>query len=101
MLLEASLRDRHLLPEDRTVDVLFHEFMGADIETVERIYDMAGLPMTREARAEIQQHLDGHQRGRHGRVVYDLRADFGAEPKTVRDAFGFYLDRFSVELEVH
>jgi len=100
MLLEASVRDRQLLPEDRTVDVLFHEFMDADFETVERIYEVAGLPMTLEARAEIQQHLSGHQRGKHGRVVYDLRADFGAEPKTVRDAFGFYLDQFQVKLEV-
>jgi hypothetical protein len=100
MLLDASVRDRHLLPEDRTVDVLFHEFMGTDFETVERIYDLAGLPMTPGARAEIQRHLEGHQRGKHGRVVYDLRADFGAEPKAVRDGFGFYLDRFPVELEV-
>ena len=68
---------------------------------MERIYDVAGLPMTPEARAGIQQHLAGHRRGRHGQVVYDLRADFGAEPKTVRDAFGAYLDRFPVALEVH
>ncbi|NNL65094.1 MAG: sulfotransferase [Myxococcales bacterium] len=101
MLLEASLRDRHLLPADRTVDVFFHDFMADDFGTVERIYDVAKLPMTAQAAAEIRQQLAGHQRGRHGRVVYDLRADFGAEPKAVRDAFGFYLDRFPVELEVH
>ncbi len=100
ILLEASVRDRHLLPEDRTIDVLFHEFMADDFATVERIYGVAGLPMTPEARAEIQRHLEGHRRGKHGRVVYDLRADFGVEPKTVRDAFGSYLDRFPVELEV-
>ena len=99
-LLDASLRDRHVLPEERTVDVLFHEFMGADLETVERIYDVADLPMTPQARAEIGRYLDGHRRGRRGRVVYDLRADFGAEPKEVRDAFGAYLDRFPVALEV-
>ena len=100
-LLDASVRDRHLLPEDRTVDVLFHEFMAADFATVERIYEVAGLPMTPEAAGQIRAHLEGHPRGRHGRVVYDLREDFGAEPKRVRDAFGFYLDRFPVELEVH
>ncbi|MGH0033841.1 MAG: sulfotransferase family protein [Myxococcota bacterium] len=100
MLLAASIRDRHLLPSDRTIDVLFHEFMGADFETVERIYQVAGLPMTAEARARIQGHLARHPRGRHGRVVYDLRADFGTGPEAVRERFGFYLDRFPVELEV-
>ena len=35
----ASVRDRHLVPADRSVDVLFHEFMADDIATVERIYE--------------------------------------------------------------
>ena len=33
-LLDASLRDRHLLPEDRTVDVFFHEYMADEIGTL-------------------------------------------------------------------
>ena len=99
-LLSASVRDRHLLPEDRTMDVLFHEFMADDVAMVEKIYDIAKLPMTDQARAEIQAHLDGHRRGAHGRVVYDLREDFGAEPARVREAFDFYCERFAVNLEV-
>ena len=99
-LLEASVRDRHLLPAERTIDVLFHEFMADDLAMVERIYAVAGLPMTDEARTEIRAHLEDHQRGKHGRVVYDLREDFGAEPADVRSGFGFYLDRFGVEIEV-
>jgi hypothetical protein len=99
-LLRASVRDRHLLPEERTVDVLFHEFMADDFAMVEHIYRVAGLPMTETARQEIRSHLQGHARGRHGRVVYDLREDFGAEPSRVREPFGFYLERFAVENEV-
>ena len=99
-LLDASVRDRHLLPPERTVDVLFHEFTVADLETVGRIYDVAGLPMTPEAKAEIERYLARHRRGQQGRVVYDLRTDFGAEPREVRDPFGFYLDRFPVRIEV-
>ncbi len=99
-LLEASVRDRHLLPEDRTIDVLFHEFMADDFAMVERIYDVAGLEMNDAARAEIRAHLDDHGRGKHGRVVYDLRADFGAEPAKVREGFDFYLERFPVRIEV-
>jgi hypothetical protein len=99
-LLDASMRDRDRLPKDRTLDVLFHEFVGDDFATVEKIYHLASLEMTPKAAAEIRGYLDSHQRGHGGRVVYDLREDFGAEPKAVRDGFGFYLDRFPVELEV-
>ena len=99
-LLEASVRDRHLLPEERTYDVYFHEFMKDDVGTVERIYETADLEMTDVSRREIQAQLAGHERGRFGRVVYDLRADFGATPEDVRAPFDFYFDRFPVEIEV-
>jgi hypothetical protein len=99
-LLEASVRDRKLLPSARTVDVLFHEFMADDFATVERIYEVAGLPMTAEARGQIQGYLREHPRGKEGQVVYDLRRDFDAEPAELRRPFGFYLDRFPVRVEV-
>ena len=41
-LLDASLRDRHLLAEDRTVDVFFDEYMADELGTLERVYDCAG-----------------------------------------------------------
>ncbi len=94
------MRDRHLLPPDRTHDVYFHEFMKDDFATVERLYETADLEMTELARSQIRSQLEGHQRGRFGRVVYDLRADFGAEPRDVRAPFGFYFDRFPVAIEV-
>ncbi len=100
-LLEASLRDRPLLPAGRTIDVLFHEFMADDVATVERIYAAAGLPMTPEARAQILAYLAAHPRGKEGQVVYDLRVDFGVEPAALRAPFGFYLDRFPVRIEVN
>ena len=99
-LLSASVRDRHRLPEERTIDVLYHEFMADDFAMVHRIYEVAGLPMTDVARREIRSHLESHGRGRHGRVVYDLREDFGTEPARVREPFGFYLDRFAIQNEV-
>jgi hypothetical protein len=99
-LLSASVHDRHLLPSDRTVDVLFHEFMAGDVETVERIYEVAGLPMTNEARAQIHAYLDAHPRGKEGQVVYDVRNDFHAEPADVRAPFDFYMNEFDVRAEV-
>jgi hypothetical protein len=99
-LLAASVRDRHLVPSDRSVDVLFHEFMADDVGTVERIYETADFPLTDEARSSIDGYLADHERGKDGQVVYDVRRDFGAEPAELRAPFGFYLDRFAVREEV-
>lgn len=99
-LLEASLRDRHRLPSDRTIDIGFHELMADDIAAVERIYEVADLPMTNEAARQIADYRTAHPRGKQGQVIYDLRKDFGVEPTTLREDFGFYLDRFEVRSEV-
>ncbi len=99
-LLDASLRDRHLLPEERTLDVLFHEYMADETATLERVYACAGIELTDRARAEIDAFRDAHPRGREGRVVYDLRADFDTTPDEVRSRFGAYLDRFDLATEV-
>jgi hypothetical protein len=98
-LLEASVRDRLLLPS-RSIDVLFHEYMADELATVERIYEVADLVMTDAARAQIAAYLRDHPRGKEGQVVYDLRRDFLAEPAAVREPFGFYLERFPVKTEV-
>jgi hypothetical protein len=99
-LLDASLRDRHLLPAGRTVDVLFHEYMADEMGTLLRVYDTAGIELTDRARAEIEAHRTAHPRGKEGRVVYDLRRDFDTTPEDVRSRFGAYLDRFPVRIEV-
>jgi hypothetical protein len=99
-LLEASVRDRRLLPEGRTVDVRFHEFMTDEPGTLARIYEAAGLPLTPAARAQHEAYRRAHPRGKEGQVVYDLRRDFDVEPAELRRPFGFYLDRFPVRVEV-
>jgi hypothetical protein len=99
-LLSASVQDRHLVPDERSTDVLFHEFMADEMGTVERIYDVAGFPLVDEARAAITGYLDGHERGKDGQIVYDVRRDFGADPTELRAPFGFYFDRFPVREEV-
>lgn len=99
-LLTASVRDRALLPSDRTVDVPFHEFMADDLGMIDKIYEVAGLPMTKEARAQLAGYIEAHPRGKHGQVVYDLRADFDAEPAALREIFDFYFEQFPVRVEV-
>lgn len=100
MLLDASLRDRHLLPADRTVDVLFHEYMADDMAIVEQVYDCAGIELTSRARADISVYRAAHPRGKEGQVAYDLRGSFFVTPDEVRARFRAYLERFDVRIEV-
>jgi hypothetical protein len=99
-LLERGVRDRHLLPADRTLDVYFDRYMADEAGTVAAVYELAGLSLTDAARAEIEAYRTAHPRGKEGRVVYDLRTDFGATPEQVRDRFGFYFDAHDVRIEV-
>ena len=94
------MRDRHLLPEDRTLDVYFHEYMDDQPATLARVYEAAGIELTDQARAEHQAYIDSRPRGKDGRVVYDLRGDFDITPEEAREPFGFYFDRFPVRIEV-
>ena len=98
-LLSSCVRDRDVVPAAQSVDVRFHEFMADDVAMVERIYAVAGLPMTTEARARLDAFMVENPRGRWGRVIYDLRGDFGVEPAELRRRFGFYFDRFGVRAE--
>ncbi|MEJ6739371.1 MAG: sulfotransferase [Actinomycetota bacterium] len=99
-LLDSSLRDRHLLPPDRTVDVFFHEYMADELGTLQRVYDMAGIEFTETAKAEVAAYQAAHPRGKEGRVVYDLRGDFGITPEEVRSRFTNYMKTFPVQIEV-
>jgi hypothetical protein len=98
-LLEACARDRDMLPAAQSIDVPFHEFMADDLAMVRKIYDKAGLPMTRQAAVELQDFIDNHPRGKHGRVIYDLQQDFGVDPDELRQRFRFYFDAFPVQAE--
>jgi len=98
-LLRTCARDRDCLPAAQSIDVLFHEFMADDVAMVERIYRLGQLPMTREARVHLDRFMQANPRGKHGRVLYDLRGDFGIDPAALRERFDFYLQRFAVERE--
>ena len=99
-LLDASMRDRNLLPQDRTHDVLFHEYMANEVATLRNVYEVADIELTEDALARIEAYRRAHPRGSEGRVVYDLRRDFATTPEALRSRFGEYLERFPVEIEV-
>jgi hypothetical protein len=99
-LLRAYIRDRDRLDPAKSHDVYFHDLMRAPMDTIEAIYAKTGLELTAEARADFAGALSANVRGKHGQLVYDLRGDFGVDPAAIHERFGFYYDRFPVEIEV-
>jgi hypothetical protein len=97
-LLRGCARDRDLLPDDRTVDVRFHELVADDLATVRRVYEVAGQPFTPDTRRAMADFVAAHPRGRHGAVVQDL-TDFGLDPAERRAALRFYAERFGTREE--
>ncbi len=101
-LLRAAVRDAHLIPEGQRVDVEFGEFMSDDVAMAERIVATAGMDVTDASHDGLVRYVEGNPRGKDGRIVYDLRADFGLEPADLYERYGFYFEAFpQIRTEVH
>jgi hypothetical protein len=98
-LLRACTRDRDLVPAARAIDCPFHVFMRDPWRILEQVYERAQLPLDAAARAALTAYLGAHPRGKAGRVRYDLKGDFGIEPRALRARFAFYFERFAVRAE--
>jgi len=98
-MLRAGMRDHELLPDDRTIDVRFDEFMADDLAMVRRIYDVADQPVTPQARVAMDAFIAAHPRGVNGGVIYDPERDFDLDRVELRERMRDYTDRFDVTLE--
>jgi hypothetical protein len=95
-LLRACANDRPKLPDNQSIDVPFHVLIKDDVGMVEKIYDKAGLAMTNKSRTELSKFVDEHKDD-YGKVIYDLKKQFGADPDALRERFDFYYDAFPVK----
>ena len=78
--------------------LVFDEFMADEMGTAERVYAVAGEPLTDDASSAITRYLEGHRRGRHGRV-HTSPEMFGLDPDDLRKRFAPYLSRFLMTTE--
>jgi Sulfotransferase family len=95
LMLNALVRDRDLIPPERSVDIHFDEFMADELDTVGRIYELAGEPVTAASRAAMIGYLDNHQRGRLGTIATSAEM-FGLDERDLPVRFARYRERFSV-----
>jgi len=92
-LLSACMRDHHLLPPERTIDVRFDEFMADDLAMAQRVWDTAGYDPSAQSRKAVSDYVAGHARGRLGNVEYRVE-DLGLDKDDLRRRFAPYVDRF-------
>jgi hypothetical protein len=100
-MLRAYLRDYAAVPNQRRVDLLFQDIIADDIGSAQKVLTAAGLPTTAESTQDLRDYMAGHQRGRAGRVIYDLAGDFNLNLDELRERFRFYTDVFPVRQEVN
>jgi hypothetical protein len=93
LMLDALVRDRDVIPPDRSTDIRFDDFMADELGVAERIYDLAGEPLTDAAGAAIADYLADHQRGRLGRLATSAEM-FGLDEHDLPARFARYSERF-------
>lgn len=98
-LLSACVRDRDLVPGERSIDISFHLLNGNEMRLLDEFYRRGGVELTQKVRAGFQRYLDSNPRGKHGRIRYDLQRHFGISPDELRARFDFYFDKFDVRAE--
>ncbi len=92
-MLAAFGRDRDLIGPGRSIDVRFDDFMADELAVAERIYALAGEPVTDAARSAMAGYLAEHQRNRLGRVATSCEM-FGLDEDDLRERFAPYVERF-------
>ncbi len=94
-MLDALVRDRGSIPPARSIDVSFDDFMADELGVAEKVYDLAGEPLTGAARTAVVDYLRNHRRGRLGQVAISAEM-FGLDEHDLAARFTCYRDRFSV-----
>jgi hypothetical protein len=94
-LLTGCVRDRDLVPAERSLDVRFEDFMADEAGTVAAVYAAADQPLDDAALDAHREYLDSHRRNRHGAVIYEPER-IGVDPAAVRARLAEYCTRFGV-----
>ena len=98
-LLSSCVRDRDLVPAERSVDIGFHLLNGDETNQLRALYDAAGVDIPTWVAERFRRYVDANPRGGKGAIRYDLPGHFGVTAADLRSRFAFYFDRFDVRAE--
>jgi hypothetical protein len=86
------------VPEDRFLDVHYHDLVVDPMGAVRRIYEHCGMSLTDAAEARMRKFLADNPQGRHGRHRYSLEA-FGLDFDDLFCRFKAYRENFGIPSE--
>jgi hypothetical protein len=93
--LEAFLATRDRSPRAQFLDVGYEDIERRPHETIERVYDFLGWPVTPEAKGAMTSYLAANPKDKHGAHRYSL-AEYGLDANAERDRFRGYCERFDI-----
>ena len=97
-LLNGCLAYHDRLPRERTLDIRLGDFMADEMGIIKRIYSVADQPLEALSLAKMAEYSAANPRGRHGTVIYDLKA-LGLDAGALREQTRAYAERFHLRAE--
>jgi hypothetical protein len=77
------------------LDVAYESIERAPLETIERVYDFLGWPLTETGRGAIQRFLAANPKDKHGAHRYTLE-QYGLDAAVLTRRFAAYCERFDI-----
>lgn len=92
--IRRALEFRHRIGEEWFADVYFDSLQTDPTEALSAAYEKLGIGLG-DGRSQVEAWARDHPPNAHG--VHEFSLDeFGLDPATVRDRFGFYLEHFAI-----
>jgi len=95
---EIEQRASGALPDERFVDVRYHDLLADPAGTVRGIYERLDWPLPPDLEQRVASYVAGKPRGSRGAHRYAL-ADWELDPAAERARFAFYREHFGVPAE--
>jgi hypothetical protein len=92
---EIELRARGVVPDERFVDLRYHDLMADPTGAIANLYERLGWTLSAELRSRMADYVSRKPRHARGAHRYSLAA-FGLDRDTERERFAFYQRRFAV-----
>jgi hypothetical protein len=96
--LESFLAARDRAPASQFLDLSYDAIEHKPLETIERVYDFLGWPLTAAARSAMSAFLAANPKNKHGVHRYSL-AQFGLSREGEIARFKRYCERFDIPIK--
>ena len=91
----VDVQERHLIPDDRLINVRFPEFVADHVAMVKKVYDHFGMELLPAVEQRMREYVSGNPAERHNPYEDDL-IRLGLDPADYRRRFARYQEYFGI-----